>query len=74
MTIIRDAILQRMKELDLTTYRVSKLIEDKIPQRTVYAFLSGTNDASCQVASIIMERLGLTITSIKRGKRPRKEV
>jgi len=69
--------LQRMKELDLTTYRISKLVEGRVPQRTVYAFLSGNNDASCQVASTIMERLELTITSkstIKRGKRPRKEV
>jgi hypothetical protein len=77
MSMIRDIILKRMEELDITTYRLSKMVEGKIPQRTVYAFCSGDNDATTEVVSILMEALGLAITvkpNVKRGRRrPRKE-
>lgn len=62
MSKIRDAILSRMAELNLTTYRVSKMVEGEVPQRTVYSFLSGEVDASSEVVSILMNALGLTIT------------
>lgn len=69
MSKIRDAILSRMAELDLTTYRVSKMVEGKVPQRTVYAFLSGEVDASSEVVSILMNALELTITPRTKKKR-----
>ncbi len=76
MSMIRDVILKRIEELDITTYRLSKMVDGKIPQRTVYAFCSGDNDATSEVVSVLMEALGLTITvkrNVKRGRSPRKE-
>jgi len=65
-----------MKRSGLTTYRLCKLVEGKVPQRTVYDFLSRKADTTTEVAWILMEVLGLTITNksnVKRDKRPRKE-
>ena len=76
MSDIRKVILKRMGELGLTIYQVSKLVEGKIPQRTVYSFLSKKQDTSTKVASKIMKAIGLNITvtkTSKRGKRSRKE-
>ena len=77
MSEIREAILKQMKKSGMTIYQVAKLVEDKVPQRTVYAFLTGEKDAGTRTASIIMKALGLTVTTkpiVKRGKSPRKEV
>jgi predicted transcriptional regulator len=77
MSKIRDIILKQMRKADLTTYRVWKMVEGKVPKRTIYDFLSGKSDTSTEVGWILMEALGLTITNksnVKRGKqRPRKE-
>ena len=77
MSMLRDTILKRMEELGLTTYRLSKMVEGKIPRRTVYAFISGEFDASSKVVSALMKVLGLGIKvnkTVKRGTGPRKEV
>ncbi len=77
MSEIRQAILKQMNKSGMTIYRVAKLVEDKVPQRTVYAFLNGEKDAGTRTASIIMKALGLSVTTkpiVKRGKRPRKQV
>ena len=77
MSEIREAILKQMKKSGMTIYQVGKLVEDKVPQRTVYAFLAGEKNAGTRTASIIMKALGLTVTTkpiVKRGKSPRKEV
>ena len=77
MLEIRQAILKQMNKSGMTIYRVAKLVENKVPQRTVYAFLTGEKDAGTKTASIIMKALGLTVTTkpiVKRGKSPRKEV
>jgi len=63
MSEIRDAILGQMLELGLSIYEVSKFVKDKIPQRTVYAFLAGEKDAGTETASVIMKAVGLTIGS-----------
>ncbi len=60
---IRDSILEEMLKSGLTIYQVSKMVEDKIPQRTVYAFLAGEKDTGTETASIIMKVLGLTIST-----------
>lgn len=75
MADIRQSILDRMAELGWTINHLSVLVKDRIPRRTVYAYLTGQSDARTEVASILMEALGLTITSkpVKRAKRPRKE-
>ncbi len=59
MTMIRDTILKQMLKLRLTIHEVSKLVEGKVPQRTVYAFLTGEKDTGTKTASIIMKALGL---------------
>lgn len=76
MSKVRDIILKKMHKSNLTIYRVSKMVEGKVPQRTVYDFLAGKTDTGTEVASAIMEALGLTITNNlnrKGGRRPRKE-
>ncbi len=75
MADIRQSILDRMHELGWSINHVSVLVKDRIPRRTVYAYLSGQVDARTEVASVLMEVLGLTITSkpVKRARRPRKE-
>ena len=76
MSGIRDVILKRMSEMNLTTYKLCKMVEGQVPKRTIYDFISGKSDAGTEVASALMKALGLKITSkstIKRGRRPRKE-
>ncbi len=76
MSDIRDVILKRMSEMNLTTYKLCKMVEGQVPKRTIYDFISGKSDTGTEVASALMEALGLTITikrNMKRGKRPRKE-
>jgi hypothetical protein len=75
MADIRQTILDRMKELGWTINHVSVLVKDRIPRRTVYTYLTGQVDARTEVASVLMEVLGLAITSkpVKRAKQPGKE-
>jgi predicted transcriptional regulator len=76
MSKIRDIILSHMNASNVSIYRISKMVEGKVAQRTVYDFLSGKSDTSTEVAWILMDALGLTITNkniVKRTKRPRKE-
>lgn len=61
MINIRQSILKQIADLELTIYQVSKMVKDKISQRTVYAFLAGEKDTSTEAASMIMEALGLNI-------------
>ena len=58
---IRDSILKQMLKLEFTIYQVSKKVEGKIPQRTVYTFLTGEKDMGTETASILMETLGLKV-------------
>ena len=76
MSEIRDIILSHMHTSNVSIYRISKMVEGKVAMRTVYDFLSGKSDTSTEVAWILMNALGLTITNkpiVKRAKRPRKE-
>lgn len=58
---IRNTILEQISNLDINIYQVSKLVKDRIPKRTVYAFLSGEKDTGTETASILMEALGLKV-------------
>lgn len=65
-----------MRKNDLTKYRIWKIVEGKVPKRTIYDFLSGKSDTSTEVGWILIEALGLTVTdksNVKRDRRPRKE-
>lgn len=76
MSEIREAILKQMHKSGMTIYQVAKLVEGKVPQRTVYAFLTGEKDAGTETASVIMKAMGLNVTeksNVKRSRSPRKE-
>ena len=71
---IRDSILKQMLDLGLTIYQVSKMVEGKIPQRTVYTFLTGEKDMGTETASIIIEALGLVVKVDPCKKNIKKEI
>jgi DNA-binding phage protein len=73
MSEIREAILKQMKKRNMTVYQVAKLVDSRLPQRTVYAFLTGEKDAKTKTASIILKAMGLKITTNNKGRRPRNE-
>ena len=79
MSDVRKAILRQMSSLGLTIYQVSKMVENRIPKRTVYAFLSGEKDTVTETASILMKTLGLKVeikpdrTKYLRDKKMKKE-
>ena len=67
MDMIKKAILTEMKRRGWTCYRLSQELKGKLPQRTVYAYLSDKEDSankrdiSVERASIILKTLGLKI-------------
>ena len=70
MTMIREAITKRMKELDLNPNQLSEMLKGKIPRQTIYDFLSGRTDARSEVVSELIKALGLEIRPAKRkGKK-----
>ncbi len=73
MLDIRQAILDQIEKSGMTINQVAKLVEGKIPRRTVYAYLRGEEDSLSKTVSILLEAVGLTITTTKRAKRLRKE-
>ncbi len=56
MSEIRKAILNQMEKSGMTIYQVAKLVEGKVPQRTVYAFLRSEEDSLTKTASIYFIR------------------
>jgi hypothetical protein len=67
MIDIRDAILKKMKKDGLTKNQVANLPKVKryIPRRTVYAYLSGEKDSASKTVSILLDAVGLTITTTR---------
>jgi len=63
--MIRDAIIERMKELNLNPNQLSEMLKSDIPRQTIYDFLSGRTDARTEVASALMRALGLKIAKEK---------
>ena len=69
MTMIRKAITERMKELDLNPNQLSEMLKGKIPRQTIYDFLSGKTDARSEVVSELIKALGLELRpKKKKGK------
>jgi hypothetical protein len=58
---IKKAIEDELKRRGWSRYRLTKELEDKMPARTVYAYLSGERDLSSERVSIILKALGLKI-------------
>ena len=73
MLDIRQAILDQIEKSGITINQVAKLVEGKIPRRTVYAYLREEEDSLSKTVSVLLEAVGLTITTTKRAKRLRKE-
>ncbi len=69
----RQAILDQIEKSGMTINQLAKLVEDKVPRRTVYAYLRNEEDSLSKTVSILLEAVGLTITTTKRAKRSRKE-
>ena len=69
MTMIRKAITERMKELDLNPNQLSGMLKGKIPRQTIYDFLSGKTDARSEVISELIKALGLELRPAEKGKK-----
>ncbi len=65
MDMIREAIKLELKRRRWTYYQLSKELKGKLPQRTIYSYLSdkgkSKRDISAERASIILKELGLKI-------------
>ena len=75
MIDLRNAILKKIKKEGLTINQVANLpkVKRNIPRRTVYAYLSGEKDSASKIVSILLDAVGLTITTTKRARRSGKE-
>jgi len=76
-TTIKQAILQELSNRNWTIYRFAKKLDGKVNMRVVYQYLSEGQDTGTEIASKMLEALGLIITkksNVKRGGYPRKEV
>ena len=73
MTMIREAIIKRMNELNLNPNLLSEMLKGRIPRRTIYDFLSGKTDARTEVVGALMKVLGLELkpTAKKHKKKAR---
>jgi len=74
--MIREAIKERMKELNLKPCHLYEVLKDEIPRQTIYDFLTEKDDdknwrdTRTEVASALMQVLGLEIRPIKKkGKK-----
>ena len=73
MLDLRQAILKQLQKSGLTINQLARQVEGKVARRTVYAYLCGEEDSLSKTVSILLDAVGLTITTTKRAKRPRKE-
>ncbi|MHC4165591.1 MAG: hypothetical protein ACYSWQ_01385 [Planctomycetota bacterium] len=71
---IRQIILKDLKRRGWSRYRLVKELDGAIPMSTIYDYLGGETDLGSDRVSIILQALGLRITSDKRkmGQRPRR--
>ena len=69
MTMIRDTILKRIKELDINTNQLSEMLKGKIPRQTIYDFLSEKTDARSEVVSELIKVLDLELVPKKKSQK-----
>ena len=71
---IRQTIQNELKNRGWTRYRLVKELNGEIPMSTIYDYLSGDTDLGSDRVSIILQALGLRITSdkFKMGQKPRR--
>lgn len=58
---IKEAVEKELKRRAWSRYDLVKELKDKIPARTIYAYLAGDMDLTTEKASIILKTLGLKI-------------
>jgi transposase len=73
MLDIRQAILKQLEQSGLTINQLAKRVDGKIGRRTVYAYLRGEEDSLSKNVSILLDAVGLTITTKRTKKRSGKE-
>ena len=66
---IREAIQKELKRRGWSHYRLAKELKEKMPARTVYAYLGEDCDLVSERVSIILETLGLTIITKPKQRR-----
>lgn len=69
---MRQAILKQLEKKGWTINHFATQVQDRVPRRTVYAYLRGEEDSLSRTVAILLEAAGLRITTT-RAKRPRKE-
>ena len=69
MTMVREAIIKRMKELNLNPNQLSEMLKGEIPRQTIYNFLSSRTDARSEVVSGLIKALGLELKPKKKKVR-----
>jgi hypothetical protein len=61
----REIIKREMKRRDMSAYRLAKLVEGRIPPRSVYAYMTGT-DIGGETVAILAEALQLQLRPVRR--------
>lgn len=69
---ILEAIQKELARRKWSHYRLAKALNGRIPERTVYSYLSEGRDLGSEAASIILEELQLHIT--RRPQKKRRDV
>jgi AcrR family transcriptional regulator len=72
MLDLRQAILEQPEKPGLTINQLAKRVKAQIPRSTVYAYLRDEEDSLSKTVSILLDAVGLKITTTKRAMEPRK--
>lgn len=65
---IRDIIIRRMREKNLNTNRLSKMVSAKVSRTHVYEYLRGESRISDDKLAALLDALGLEIRPTKKRK------
>jgi hypothetical protein len=64
----RSIIKREMKRQDLSGYALAKQVDGRIPARTVYAYLAGT-DLRGETVAVLADALGLELQPKRRQRK-----
>lgn len=65
---IRDIIIRRMREKNLNTNRLSKMVSGRVSRTHVYEYLRGESRISDDKLAALLDALGLEIRPTKKRK------
>jgi hypothetical protein len=69
MAKIRQAILEELNRRGWTIYRFAKELKGKVNMRVVYQYLSEGQDTGTEIASEMLDTLGLKLVAKKKKAR-----